>query len=92
MVRLVVYLFFFVILISLARVVVNLVGKAFSQAVREAGIGARANGKQARDGELRRDPVCGTYISTSTTLQAVSGGTTFYFCSPECRKRFEAAN
>jgi len=39
-------------------------------------------------GELRKDPVCGTYVSTATDLKKTSKGETFYFCSPECRDKF----
>ncbi len=39
-------------------------------------------------GELRKDPVCGIYVSTATTLKKTLKGETFYFCSPECRDKF----
>jgi len=40
-------------------------------------------------GELKKDPVCGTFISTSTAFQKASGGQTYYFCSTECRNKFK---
>jgi YHS domain-containing protein len=39
-------------------------------------------------GELRKDPVCGTYVSTSSSLSRTVKGETFYFCSPECHERY----
>ena len=39
-------------------------------------------------GELRRDPVCGTYISESTAVTKQVDGETYYFCSPACRDKF----
>jgi YHS domain-containing protein len=39
-------------------------------------------------GELRKDPVCGTYVSTSASLSRTVNGETFFFCSPECRDRY----
>jgi YHS domain-containing protein len=40
-------------------------------------------------GELKKDPVCGTFISTSGSLQKKVGGEVYYFCSVECRDKFK---
>jgi YHS domain-containing protein len=37
------------------------------------------------------DPVCGTTVHTDSAKSAVYDGTVYYFCSRECRERFEAA-
>jgi len=39
-------------------------------------------------GELKRDPVCGTYIANSNSVRKVVNGETLYFCSPECRDKY----
>ncbi len=39
-------------------------------------------------GELKKDPVCGTFISTETAFQKHVHGETYYFCSMECRDKF----
>jgi YHS domain-containing protein len=41
-------------------------------------------------GELKRDPVCGTYVSTSLGWSLVVRGEPVYFCSKECRDKFAA--
>ena len=41
----------------------------------------------ARD-ELVKDPVCQTYVLRSRALARTVGGTTRYFCSPECARRY----
>lgn len=41
-------------------------------------------------GELKKDPVCGTFISTQTAFQKAVRGETYYFCSTECRDKFKA--
>jgi YHS domain-containing protein len=41
-------------------------------------------------GELRKDPVCGTFVPVSTSLKRVVNGETVYFCSADCRDRFAA--
>ena len=39
-------------------------------------------------GELKRDPVCGTYVSTAASLSRTINGEVFYFCSQECKERY----
>jgi YHS domain-containing protein len=40
-------------------------------------------------GELKKDPVCGTFVSTSASIQQKVKGETFYFCSTDCRDRYK---
>jgi YHS domain-containing protein len=42
-------------------------------------------------GELKRDPVCGTYVSATTSLSRTVNGDVVYFCSKECRDRYKVA-
>jgi YHS domain-containing protein len=42
-------------------------------------------------GELKKDPVCGTYVSIAGSLSERVHGETVYFCSKECRDKFRAA-
>ena len=42
-------------------------------------------------GELKKDPVCGTYVSTATSLSQRVNGQLVYFCSPECRDKYRVA-
>jgi YHS domain-containing protein len=39
-------------------------------------------------GELKKDPVCGTYVSTSLGFTRTVKGEVMYFCSKECRDKF----
>ncbi|MGA3099674.1 MAG: transcriptional regulator [Bryobacteraceae bacterium] len=41
-------------------------------------------------GELKKDPVCGTYVSTTGSLTQMVNGSTVYFCSQECRDKYLA--
>ena len=41
-------------------------------------------------GELKKDPVCGVYVSPAVSLMRIVKGETYYFCSPECRDRYQA--
>jgi YHS domain-containing protein len=38
--------------------------------------------------ELKRDPVCGTFVSPAVSLSRTLNGETLYFCSAECRDRY----
>jgi len=37
------------------------------------------------------DPVCGMTVATAGAKSAVHDGTVYYFCSADCRDKFEAA-
>jgi YHS domain-containing protein len=39
-------------------------------------------------GELKKDPVCGTYVSAATSVRQKVAGELVYFCSDECRAKF----
>jgi YHS domain-containing protein len=39
-------------------------------------------------GEMVKDPVCGTYVSTDTGIRVKDDEQVHYFCSYECRDRF----
>ena len=38
--------------------------------------------------KLVRDPVCGTYVAPRAALSLTAGGSTHYFCSEECRSKY----
>jgi len=42
-------------------------------------------------GELKKDPVCGTYVSTVGSPFKNVNGQPVYFCSKDCRDKFRAA-
>lgn len=42
-------------------------------------------------GELKKDPVCGTYVSTAASLTRSVNGELVHFCSKECRDKYRAA-
>ena len=42
-------------------------------------------------GELKKDPVCGTYVSPAVAVTSAVNGQLVYFCSQECRDKFRAA-
>ena len=48
----------------------------------------RPPGELVSAGELRKDPVCETYISVPSPWAKLVKGETIYFCSKECRDKF----
>jgi YHS domain-containing protein len=44
----------------------------------------------ASGGELKKDPVCGTYVSPGAAVTKRVNGDLVHFCSPECRDKYRA--
>ena len=94
MFRAILYLIGFMLIMSVIRSVLGIIGKAFSgmsnTSSPQAGTsGSRPPASPSSVGELKKDPVCGTFISTATAFQKFSQGQTYYFCSTECRDKFK---
>jgi YHS domain-containing protein len=51
--------------------------------------GGRPPAGARRPVKLQRDPVCGTFVPPEGAPSLTSGKTTFYFCSEDCRSKFE---
>jgi YHS domain-containing protein len=93
MFRALLYLLSLVFIISVVRMVLGVIAKGFGELM---GGGARQTSAGPRPpevpmgGELKRDPVCGTFVPVATAIKkAGPGGETIYFCSTECRDRYK---
>jgi len=42
-------------------------------------------------GELKKDPVCGTYVSTAASVTRTVNGQVVHFCSAQCRDKYRVA-
>jgi YHS domain-containing protein len=42
-------------------------------------------------GELKKDPVCGTYVSAALAVTRTVNGELVHFCSKECRDKYRVA-
>jgi YHS domain-containing protein len=38
--------------------------------------------------DLKKDPVCGTYVAETTSVKATVRGEVLHFCSKECRAKY----
>jgi len=77
-----------VLVISMVRSVIGIVAKALFQSAMRPGGQAPPRPSVPSGGELKKDPVCGTYISIATAVHKKVGSEMYYFCSTECRDRF----
>jgi len=39
--------------------------------------------------EMKKDPVCGTYIPENQAVKYKFSGEVYYFCSEECKQKFQ---
>ena len=79
------------IIFLVARSVITGVSRFFrgmSAATSTSAPVARPPEELASAGELRKDPVCETYISVPSPWAKLVKGETVYFCSRECKDRF----
>jgi YHS domain-containing protein len=92
MIRFVVILLASILLISVVRSIVGVILKAFAEMVGGGTSGATTAGQRPNQeiplaGELKRDPVCGTFVSTASSVKKTVAGQVVHFCSVECRDR-----
>jgi YHS domain-containing protein len=90
MIRFVLYLLLAVILISLLRSVLGVLGRALSGFLGQGGATQRKAAEPRKAGELKRDPVCGTYVPTTSAETLTIDGQVVHFCSAACREKFRA--
>ncbi len=80
-----------IVIITLLRGVMGIIGKAMSGQTNQRSSAGRTPGQVPLSGELKKDPTCGTYISAATSMKETVGGQTFHFCSKECRDKYVAS-
>lgn len=91
MVRAVLYIFAAVVLISLLRSILGVLAKGLSALTDpHPQTRAAAGGEPRKAGELKRDPVCGTYVSTAVSVQKTVQGQVVHFCSAACSEKYKA--
>lgn len=98
MLRLIAAILVSIFAISMLRSVIGLIMKAFGDMV-GSNLPKTPSPSQPQpttseqtpaSGELKKDPVCGTYVLAATAVKTSAGGHTFYFCSNDCRDKHSA--
>lgn len=89
MIRALAYSLIFLMVITVVRAAIGLIGKAFTDAFAgsSGGSGPRPGGG-GQSQSLHKDPVCGTFVAASTAVQKYKDGKTHYFCSAACRDQY----
>jgi YHS domain-containing protein len=91
-IRAVLYLIGAVLAISVIRSIIGIVAKGFADLFHPpqepSGPRPRAVRVPATEA-LKKDPVCGTFLAPSTAVILTTGGERYYFCSAECRDKFQ---
>jgi len=94
MLRGLIYALLSILLIAFIRGVVGIltkgVGDLFKEEQAARGPGGGPAAAKEVGGELMKDPVCGTYVSSNSKYRRTVGGTTHVFCSEKCRDQFAA--
>ncbi|HBY59860.1 MAG TPA: hypothetical protein DEH78_08540 [Solibacterales bacterium] len=86
--RIVLYLFGAILLLTVLRMVAGLLGRAATEVLSGPKSPQRRSSTNVpAGGELKKDPVCGTYVAAASALSKKAGGETYYYCSEECRSK-----
>jgi YHS domain-containing protein len=78
------------VLKGIIGIVLKGVGQAMNPRPANAPGAPRHSQQVPLTGELKKDPVCGTYIAAATSIKEKVGGQTFHFCSTDCRDKYVA--
>ena len=86
---------FLVLLVVFAviRYIVTSVARAVSRFMNTnaAETPQRQAARGAMGGELKQDPVCGTFVPAATSVKKTVNGELVHFCSVTCRDKFKVA-
>jgi len=91
MLRLLLRFLVLVVAIAIVRSVVASVARLFSQAMRTQASPPSHPPAASPGGELKQDPVCGTFVPMSTAVKKTVDGQLVHFCSVACRDKFKVA-
>ena len=89
MFRLLFRLLLLLVAIGFIRYVIGTVARVISRAMSPSAPARQAG--QAPGGELKQDPVCGTFVPASTSVKKTVNGELVHFCSVTCRDKFKVA-
>ena len=90
MFRNVIRLFFVFIVAVFIRQAVALLMRAFSPKA-EGPSRSPAQPREQSGGELKKDPVCGTFVAVASSIKRNVDGEVVHFCSTACRDKYQVA-
>lgn len=79
--------------VAFVRYLIGMITRAVSSAVQgnpqTASNPSKSQGRREENqGELLRDPVCGTFVAPAASVKKSVGGQTIHFCSTVCRDKY----
>jgi YHS domain-containing protein len=92
MIRTVLYLLVAIFLLTFLRYVIGAITRGFADLLHPQRPSQPAGPARQTEtvGELKKDPVCGTYVSAATSVRSTFRGEVLYFCSAACRDKFKS--
>jgi YHS domain-containing protein len=87
--RIIRFLFWVLILSWAARLLGRVIGGAGPQTSPGDTDSASADEQSEPGKRLVKDPICGMHMAEELALPISAGGETQYFCSEECRSKYE---
>jgi YHS domain-containing protein len=70
------------------RQVVAMIMRAFTQEAAEA-VRPQPPQQGQAGGELKKDPVCGTFVAIASSIKSNVNGQVIHFCSTACRDKYQ---
>jgi YHS domain-containing protein len=91
MIRPVLYLLIAIFARTLLRYVVGSAMRMISDFLHPVSPSRRDPSSQRAEasGELKRDPVCGTFVAETTSVKGTFHGEVIHFCSSACRDKYK---
>ncbi len=91
-IRTVLYLLAAIFLLTFLRYVIGAILRAFAELFQPrgpaSGTGREGAARSTAGGELKKDPVCGTYVAAGASVVETIGGEVLHFCSTKCRDQY----
>jgi YHS domain-containing protein len=81
-------IFFTLLRLLLVAALVYLIYRLFWPKKRQGRTTKGSGTTAGRMEEMKKDPICGTYVPESQALSMKVEAQTHYFCSEDCRKKF----
>jgi YHS domain-containing protein len=73
------------------RQVVAVIVRAFNMAAGGSPSAQPTTRAAQSGGELKKDPVCGTFVAVSSSIKRDVDGQVLHFCSTTCRDKYQVA-
>ena len=73
------------------RRVMTMIMAEFSKLSRGGKAASGPNPRPQTSGELKKDPVCGTFVAVASSIKRDVNGQVIHFCSTACRDKYQVA-